>query len=235
MRKSIYSLQSRIRRLSKTRKSKKDNFNKIKELEQEIYNLAVKENKLYVATQYAKKLEPTTKKAIEKVQKSFGKVLRKDEKYISKAKVDLSSKLKTDLLNTFTKATATRLYNTPSIRKNIIGKEKEEIKQYAVDYFKDLIIGDSNNPNSKAIFKYNSEVTGVKEKLDELFKIAREDVNIYQNLADLLDYTYDKVIYFKYHFNEYDEAIDKGKHAEDPEFFTEVAEEMLYRYKKMLR
>lgn len=228
---SIYSLQSLIRRLSKTRKARQRNITRIKELERQIYDIAIMEGKTFVATEYAKKLTGSIKEGVKMVHKDLGTFLKQHRKYLPK--LSPRKQFEKTLRANFTEQTGKRIYQDKQFK----GLEKysiKEIKEHVVDNRMDLLIGNPNDESSKAIFKYNSGVTGVEEELAKIRELALKDKDIMVNFSELLKYTYEKLVYEKYYDVEGAELHEEDYRA-DEDWFRDVAKDIRLAYERLLK
>lgn len=229
---SIYSLQSKIRRLSKTRSQRQRNKENIRELEQQIYDIAVMQGKTFVATEYATKIKGSRKKGVLQVKKDLGQVLRRDRKYL--ANFTPRKQFEKTLRGYFTNATGKRIYQDEKY-KHLEGKDIETIKKAVVEDQLDLIIGDPNDKFSLAIFKYQSGETEVARELNKLKELMLQDKDVVVNFGQLLQYTYEKVIYEKYQDIKQSELYDTSTYEADSNFFIDVAKEMRISYKRLMQ
>lgn len=228
---SIYGLQSLIRRMSKTRKAAQKNKVKIKEIERQIYDIAVMQGKTFVATEYGKKITGSVKEAVKMVNKDLGTVLKQHIKYLPK--LSPRKQFEKTLRENFTERTGKRIYQDKQFRV-LETKSIDEIKSFVVDNRMNLVIGDPNIKSDKAIFKYNSEVTGVKEELEKIRQLAMNDMDVMTNFNELLKYTYEKLIYEKY-YNPEGERIHDVDYRADEDFYRDVARDMRIAYERLLK
>lgn len=132
-----------------------------------------------------------------------------------------------ELRETFTDETAKQIVNNKDTM--------ERLSQLGMNNAKNLIEEEFRNrfeQQDKALFKFHYEEPGVQPVLEQIYRLAREDKDSYNNLMRLQEDMYKEVVYQKYEefFGKYGETYQA-----DEEWFQSVAEEMLRRYKKMIR
>lgn len=230
---TIYQLQSQVRRLSKTKKLAKKNAQKIKEIESQIYDIAVMQGKTYVATNYAKKQGLTKKEAVNKVFKDTGKVSYSDRKYI-KPQLTPEQEFRKTVKANFDIQTARVLVNNKQKYGHLRGKTVNQIKEGIIDEYRNQLEG------FKGIFKNTAGEGGVEENLKELYNLVKNDNNPITNMQELLRYTYDKVVFEKYEDLQaqglYDpNEVDQSRYRADLDFFRDVSKEMVSSYKRLLK
>lgn len=132
-----------------------------------------------------------------------------------------------ELEKEFTKETAKQLVNNKDTLK--------KLTQVGIEKAKDLIEEEFRNrfeKQDKALFKYHYEEPSVQPVLEEIYRLARRDKDSYNNLMRLQEDLYKEVVYQKY---EEFHGMYGDTYQADEEWFGSVAEEMLRRYKKMIR
>ena len=132
-----------------------------------------------------------------------------------------------ELEKEFTKETAKQLVNNKETLK--------KLTEIGIEKAKDLIEEEFRNrfeKQDKALFKYHYEEPSVQPVLEQIYKLARKDKDSYNNLMRLQEDLYKEVVYQKY--EEFHGMYGETYQA-DEEWFGSVAEEMLRRYKKMIR
>lgn len=221
---TIYSLQSKVRRLSKTRKLAKKNAQKIKDLEKQIYDIALYEGKIYIATEYAKKLTNTVQEAVEKVYKDTGKT---SYQYRNKIKTP-EEKFRETVKKNFNINTARRLVNDTESYGKLRGKDIKEIRKGVVEHYIDQLTG------FKGIFANTYGNTFVEKNLNELYSLIEKDNNAVENAEEVVRYAYEKIVYEKY-YNPQGELIQEEDYKSDIGFFEEASEKMVKAYKRLLK
>lgn len=225
---SIYSLQSLIRRLSKTRKATQRNKVKIKEIEKQIYDIAVMQGKTFVATEYAKKITGSVKEAVKMVNKDLGTVLKQHRKYLPK--LSPRKQFEKTLRENFTERTGKRIYQDKQFR-GLETKSIDEIKSFVVENRMELLIG---SPNTPAIFKLTSSEYGVAEELEKIRQLAMNDKDVMTNFNEVAKYTYEKLVYEKY-YNPEGERIQDADYQADLDWFIDVAKDIRMAYQRVLK
>lgn len=132
-----------------------------------------------------------------------------------------------ELEKEFTKETAKQLVNNKDTLKKLNEIGIEKAKDLIEEEFRDRF-----EKQDKALFKYHYEEPTVQPILEEIYRLARKDKDSYNNLMRLQEDLYKEVVYQKY---EEFHGMYGERYQADEEWFGSVAEEMLRRYKKMIR
>ncbi len=132
-----------------------------------------------------------------------------------------------ELEKEFTKETAKQLVNNKDTLKKLTEIGVEKAKDLIEEEFRERF-----EKQDKALFKYHYEEPSVQPILEEIYRLARKDKDSYNNLMRLQEDLYKEVVYQKY---EEFHGMYGERYQADEEWFGSVAEEMLRRYRKMIR
>lgn len=132
-----------------------------------------------------------------------------------------------ELEKEFTKETAKQLVNNKDTLKKLTEIGVEKAKDLIEEEFRERF-----EKQDKALFKYHYEEPTVQPILEEIYRLARKDKDSYNNLMRLQEDLYKEVVYQKY---EEFHGMYGERYQADEEWFGSVAEEMLRRYRKMIR
>lgn len=132
-----------------------------------------------------------------------------------------------ELEKEFTKETAKQLVNNKDTLKKLTEIGVEKAKDLIEEEFRERF-----EKQDKALFKYHYEEPTVQPILEEIYRLARKDKDSYNNLMRLQEDLYKEVVYQKY---EEFHGMYGERYQADEEWFGSVAEEMLRRYRKMMR
>lgn len=119
-------------------------------------------------------------------------------------------------------------------------KSKSKIQNAIVSEFKSIFedeISESDDGNKTgALFKYHAQERWVEGNLQELYNLAKSDLNAVKNLNETYNYIYEKIIPLKYHgvseAGPVPEEYSKVKRA-DRRFWEDVSKKVLEHYKSL--
>lgn len=261
---TIYNLQEQVRRykrqikdLNKKYKKKETREKhkrvlegKIRETEQHIYDVAVAQNKLYIGTNYAKKLQPTKKDALIRIRKDFGQFLRRDKNKAPKiipaddpsvSKQDklrklqrtlvLKSKLKPDTARYIAMYVSDNTNRLDNLTLNDIDEEFAGVwaNRLRQRNWEGLV-----TRNGALFSKVHRQpyMRGKMQQIDDMMNSDNNFMDTYHKVWNYIEKTYIPLVYEKLGV---DKGVDELEGSNKSTFFMDVADEFIRKYREIQR